>query len=157
MTGTKLTLATVSDIIPAGCAVILEGEANVTYVFEPTDEEGTAPTNLLRGFDEDHLTTGEYAGDSYLFYALSAKNGVVGFYWMNEDGLPFTSEAHKAYLAIPQESTSGAANFLSFDVADGIQNVTVANRAGAAYNLGGQRVDDNYKGIVIVDGVKIMR
>ena len=157
VTGTKLTLATVSDIIPAGCAVILEGEANVTYVFEPTDEEGTAPTNLLRGFDEDHLTTGEYAGDSYLFYALSAKNGVVGFYWMNEDGLPFTSEAHKAYLAIPQESTTGAANFLSFDVADGIQNVTVTNRAGAAYNLGGQRVDDNYKGIVIVDGVKVMR
>ena len=40
--------------------------------------------------------------------------------------------------------------------ADGIANVeTVAAKSGAAYNLAGQRVNANAKGIVIMGGKKI--
>jgi len=36
-------------------------------------------------------------------------------------------------------------------------NTDDANVNGASYNISGQRVDDNYKGITIVNGKKMMK
>ena len=42
------------------------------------------------------------------------------------------------------------------DVVTGIKSLNTAEKNGALYNLAGQKVDKNYKGIVIVNGKKMM-
>lgn len=53
-------------------------------------------------------------------------------------------------------------NFYAFTFTPGTTGIssTVENQKandGATYNLAGQRVDKNYKGIVISDGKKVIR
>lgn len=141
-----------AGIVPAGYAVILEGEPG-EYTFEPTSEEGIFVENMLRGFDVPHLTEG---GDIY--YKLAVKNDKVGFYWGEENGEAFESEAHKAYLAVPADQYNGV-NFFTFDSTTSIYNMQAAgeNTDHAIYNLSGQRVSDSYKGVVIINGKKVLR
>ncbi len=157
--GNTLTLISIPDIIPAGCAVIIRGPQG-TYDMVATSEEGAAVENMLRGFDVPHLTEG---GDIY--YKLTVKNGKVGFYWGEEHGEAFENAAHKAYLALPADEYNGV-NFFTFDNdngnATGIDNATGSietntQEADRVYNLSGQRVNDSYKGITIVNGKKVMR
>ena len=147
-----VNLMPLAGIIPAEYAVILEGEPG-EYTFEPTSEEGIFVENMLRGFDVPHLTEG---GDIY--YKLAVKNDKVGFYWGEENGEAFESEAHKAYLAVPADQYNGV-NFFTFDSTTSIYNMQAAgeNTDHAIYNLSGQRVNDSYKGVVIVNGKKVMR
>ena len=56
----------------------------------------------------------------------------------------------------------GAVNFYSFELSTGgetgietVKTTTVAN--GAIYNLAGQKVSEGYKGVVIQNGVKMLR
>ncbi|MBR6973413.1 MAG: carboxypeptidase regulatory-like domain-containing protein, partial [Bacteroidaceae bacterium] len=157
--GNNLTLISIPGIIPAGCGVIIKGPQG-TYDMEATSEEGVAVENLLLGFDVPHLTEG---GDIY--YKLTVKNGKVGFYWGEENGGAFENAAHKAYLALPADQYNGV-NFFTFDNdngnATGIDNATGSietdtQEADRVYNLSGQRVNDSYKGVVIVNGKKVMR
>ena len=153
--GKKLNQVEIDGIIPADCAVILEGETG-QYTLEPTADLGAAPTNLLRGFDEETLTTGEDPVATYKFYALSAKDGVAGFYWLADNGGAFLCGANKAYLAVPVE-TAGANSAFILDTTDGIDSIVTATTDAPAYNLAGQRVSDNYKGVVIMGGKKVMK
>ena len=153
--GAKLSLRPLDGIIPAECAVILKG-AQGTYDFLPTEEEVDAVgDNLLRGFDDTHLTEG---GDIY--YKLTVMNGKVGFYWGEENGEAFESGPHKAYIALPFDQYNEV-KFFTFDIdnATGIDNIETATREadGAVYNLSGQRVSDSYKGVVIINGKKVLR
>ena len=152
----KLSQVELNGIIPADCAVILEGTPG-DYTLEPTDDAGTAPNNLLRGSDTAGLTTGEDEGVTYKFYALSAKNDVVGFYWMADGGAAFTNGAHKAYLAIPATDSNASNSAFILDGTDGIESIAAPTTNGPAYNLAGQRVGENYKGVVIVNGKKVMK
>ena len=147
-----VNLMPLAGIVPAGYAVILEGEPG-EYTFEPTAEEGAAVENMLRGFDVPHLTEG---GDIY--YKLAVKNDKVGFYWGEENGDAFESEAHKAYLAVPADQYNGV-NFFTFDSTTSIYNMQAAGEHTdhAIYNLSGQRVSDSYKGVVIINGKKVLR
>ena len=156
ISGRTITLIPVSDIIPAGCAVILEGEQG-EYTFVQTSEEGAAVENLLRGTDETEMITPEDDQD-YKYYKLSVKNNVVGFYFGANNGAAFENEAHKAYLAVPVSQANGV-NCFTFDNASGIDNIqTTSQQTGkAVYNLSGQRVNDSYKGVVIVNGKKVLR
>ena len=152
----KLSQVELNGIIPADCAVILEGTPG-DYTLEPTDDAGAAPNNLLRGSDTAGLTTGEDEGVTYKFYALSAKNDVVGFYWMADGGAAFTNGAHKAYLAIPATDSNANNSAFILDGTDGIESIATPTTNGPAYNLAGQRVGENYKGVVIVNGKKVMK
>ena len=151
--GKTITLIPVSDIIPAGCAVILEGEQG-EYTFVQTSEEGTAVENMLRGTDEKEMITPEEQECKY--YKLSVKNNVVGFYFGADYGAIFENEAHKAYLAVPVLQSNGV-NCFTFDNSTGIDNIRVNEEAGRTYNLSGQRVNDSYKGVVIVNGKKVLK
>lgn len=146
------------SVIPAGTAVVLEGNEGM-YTFNVTEEEGTADANnMLLGFDEPTLTVGPNETDTYLFYILSTdKNGEnVGFYFKEDGGAAFTSEAHKAYLAVPSEV---ATSFYSFDSgSDGINNVvTNVNANDDVYSLSGVRMNGKLnKGIYIKNGKKVV-
>jgi hypothetical protein len=152
--GETLSLIPVSDIIPAGCAVILKGGEG-EYTFEPTSEAGTAMENMLRGTDETKTIKPEEQECKY--YKLAVNNdGVVGFYYGADDGAIFENEAHKAYLPVPLSLSRGIRSF-TFDNASGIANIQVNKEAGRSYNLSGQRVNDSYKGVVILNGKKVLR
>ena len=149
-----------NGIIPAGTAVALNGPQG-TYDFKVVNDETVAPANnLLRGFDAPHLTEG---GDIY--YKLTVKNDIVGFYWGEENGEAFESGAHKAYLAIPAGASNAkffvlgtAGDLVSEDggFVDGINEVTASDSKKEYFNLNGTRVNSLRKGIYIVGGKKVV-
>lgn len=146
------------DAIPAGEAVVLKGEANTEYTFElTTTDVDPNPNNALMGLDEAGTTVAPADGD-YKFYMLSAKNGKVGFYYGTgcPNGEAFQTAAHKAYLAV--SVAAGAKECYIFGETTGINNIQNAEFAeGSVYNLNGQRVDKSYKGVVIVNGKKLIK
>ena len=148
-----LTLIPLSRIIPAGCAVILEGPAG-EYTFASTTEECTAGENMLRGTEDTEWITPE--DQTCKYYKLTVKNGKAGFYYGANEGGIFENQAHKAYLPVPQ---SLSAKCFFFDEATGIDNMmaTDENAGRAIYNLAGQLVNDSYKGVVIINGKKVLR
>ena len=143
------------EVIPAGMGVIFKGAAgNYSLVVSSEQGEGDA-ANLLKGSDVDALTEGEG-----LFYKLSTYQGKnVGFYWAAENGGPFVSKAHKAYLVTP--SNVNAKGFV-FDETTGIGSVSMPSTGKAkdivTYNMAGQRIVNGTlsKGIYIVNGKKVV-
>ena len=142
------------DVLPKGTAVVLEAKEG-KYIFEETSKTGeTDPHNALRGEDKKTTTSG---GEVY--YVFGKGSNGVGFYWKEANGKAFTTEAHKAYLVYTPSKTTNAKSFLGFDVALEIQDPTVREKTtfdGPIYNLAGQRVDKDYKGIIIVNGKKYL-
>ena len=142
------------DVLPKATAVVLEAKEG-KYIFEETSKAGeTDPNNTLRGSDTKTTTSG---GEVY--YVFGKGSNGVGFYWKKANGEAFTTEAHKAYLVYTPSKTTNAKSFLGFDVALEIQGPTVIEKTtfdGPIYNLAGQRVDKDYKGIIIVNGKKYL-
>ena len=142
------------DVLPKGPAVVLEAKEG-KYIFEETSKTGeTDPYNALCGSDFKTTTSG---GEVY--YVFGKGSNGVGFYWKEANGKAFTTEAHKAYLVYTPSKTTNAKSFLGFDVALEIQGPMVREKTtfdGPIYNLAGQKVDKDYKGIIIVNGKKYL-
>ena len=142
------------DVLPKGTAVVLEAKEG-KYIFEETSKIGeTDPHNALCGSDSTTITSG---GEVY--YVFGKGSNGVGFYWKEANGKAFMTEAHKAYLVYTPSKTTNAKSFLGFDVALEIQGPMVREKTtfdGPIYNLSGQRVDKDYKGIIIVNGKKYL-
>ena len=142
------------DVLPKGTAVVLEAKEG-KYIFEETSKTGeTDPHNALCGSDSTTITSG---GEVY--YVFGKGSNGVGFYWKEANGKAFTTEAHKAYLVYTPSKTTNAKSFLGFDVALEIQGPMVREKVtfdGPIYNLSGQKVDKDYKGIIIVNGKKYL-
>lgn len=142
------------DVLPKGTAVVLEAKEG-KYIFEETSKTGeTDSYNALQGSDSTTITSG---GEVY--YVFGKGSNGVGFYWKEANGKAFTTEAHKAYLVYTPSKTTNAKSFLGFDVALEIQGPMVREKTtfdGPIYNLAGQRVDKDYKGIIIVNGKKYL-
>ena len=154
---TKSKVYASGDIIPMGTGVLLQAPQG-DYVFGVTTEEGTATSaNMLRGCDEEELTTG---GDIYYKLSLNANRDPesVGFYYGAEGGAAFNNGAHKAYLALPAEQAAGA-KYVWFETT-GISGVkAVENNGKDEYTVTGVRVNkssDMPKGIYIVGGKKVV-
>ena len=138
-----------SGQVPANTPVVLYKEgADGTAINVPVIASADAVvSNDLR------VSTGT---DVPNMFVLAKKNGVVGFYkWAGTTDL----SAGKVYLL---SQTSGARDFLGFEeTTTGINAIdngqfTIDNNA-PMYNLAGQRVTKSYKGVVIVNGKKIVR
>lgn len=146
------------DIIPSGEAVVLQGTpATYTFAVAPATAVGTADaSNQLKGTDVDTQITADT--NSY-FYMLSLNSageaGSIGFYWGMPDGSAFNNKAHKAYLTIAK--TAGAKNAYLFGEATAISLPHTKSQLDAnapMYNLSGQRVNQDYRGVVIQNGKK---
>ena len=140
-------------VLPRGTAVILNAAPN-TYNFVVTNKDGVKDEdNVLRGTDHPVKTTN---GDVY--YAFTDGDQGYGFYWMNPTGAAFKNGAHKAYL--PYKNSAGAKGFVGFDTTTSINDEPHFDTTideSPIYNLSGQRVDKDYKGIVIINGKKYLR
>ena len=111
--------------------------------------------NVLKGTDDNSQTTG-----GTIYYGFSNGKKGVGFYWRQADGGAFENGAHKAYIAYTPSSTAQAKSYLVFDTATGVR-ITALQKSQMedepTYNLAGQRVGKDYKGIVIIRGKKYLR
>ena len=96
------------------------------------------------------------------FYKLayddySSKTG-LGFYWGADNGAAFTAKTNGAYLAVPKSSGSAKSGFRFDGTTTGVNTINAKTTTNdVIYNIQGQRVGANYKGLVIVNGKKMMR
>ena len=148
----NITLNNVTKV-PANKGLVLRGTANTTYTVPVLASTGASVTTDLKG-----NATSDYAVDqtNNNYYVLANVGGEEGFYeYTGTAAIP----AGKAFF----EVAAGGAKFLpiiiSEDETDGIKSVQGSRFTvnGEAYNLSGQRVGKDYKGIVIVNGKKVIR
>ena len=153
-----VTLTDVTEV-DANKGVVIQGTASQTY-YVPilSSAEANVDTDLTGNATADYsLVAGKY------YYVLSYVGGEEGFYhYTGSAAIP----AGKAFFETDDELTGGTgANYLSIIFADEENNETNSIKAiekalfmnGAVYNLAGQRVGNDYKGIVIVNGKKYLR
>ena len=143
----KVSATPFTGVVPAGEAVLVKGTAYQEYTLTP------ATTAADETFDTDLLASdGTVTADGAQHFAFGTKNGVSGFKLVNSGvAIP----AKKGYLLI---SNAGAKEFFAFEgKTTGISVVETAPAAdGNVYNMAGQRVSKNYKGLVIVGGKKYL-
>ncbi len=145
--------------VPAGTALVLKGDEG-TYTYSVSTSSAAAPSdNLLLGSSVDVVTTAADGNDGdYYYYELTDGDNGVAFYWANEDGSAFTSEAHKAWLPISKEVANVKVIKLESEGdATGITSVDAATTSDAIYTIQGVRVNNmNQRGIYIVGGKKVL-
>ena|GEM_PF-5305682 len=150
--------------VPAGVGVYVEGAAGAEYTIPTTATATAIGTNMLVGVTSD-TNINQVAGDNTNFIlTVNAADGDVAtpkFFKVNSEGNKVL--ANRAYLQIPTAYVNAREFFWFVDETEenettGINavNGTISNGA-AIYNLAGQKVSNDYKGIVIVNGKKIIR
>ena len=144
--GNRVILSEIQKV-PAGTGILVK--SNGAQAVVPTTE-GVTPFNGINDFIgvlED--TEVEYGTVSI----LSLVNGEEGFYKFLGTVIP----ANKAYFPAVASSSNAKLSII-FEDADGIgQIVNNGIVEGKAYNINGQRVKNNYKGVVIIDGKKYFK
>ncbi len=145
--------------VPANTGVVLKGTEGTVNVPVLTGDADDTTDNLLKPGAKTVTQTEADNGYIYAFGRKGGKGGQVGFV---KAAAGFTITAGKAYLDLSATSAKGA-DFLSFvfgdeeqGETDGIKAVTTAVENGVRYNLAGQKVGADYKGIVIVNGKKVI-
>ena len=150
VSGNKVTFTAVTDAVPAGTGLLLEGTASQTYAIPVAATASALADNLLVGCT---ASTNLTANASY--YVMVNDGGTAKFQSLEDNGA--TIPAGKAYLAAP-----AGARQLTFDFGDatGIDNELRVNSedfaTGAWYTLDGRRVANPTKGIYIVNGKKVV-
>ena len=143
----KLVLTELTDgIIPAKTAVLVSGNGGV---FEASNTGAKfSGTNDLKGTATEIETSAVTGGT---VCTLGYEDNVAAFYKYAGT----TLAANKAYLVVPAASGNAKAISIVFnDNATGVNTVAKAedNANATIYNIAGQRVTKNAKGIVIVNG-----
>ena len=142
----------VVDVVPAGVAVLLKGEAKKDYALPKAEGWSWDESSGLKMSDGNATST-----DAATLYALATKDGVTAFYPVIKGSkIP----AKRCYLEV--KSTSSNAAFYSlgtnFGETTGISSVEnkVEKADAPVYNLAGQLVGKDYKGLVIKNGKKFV-
>lgn len=147
----KLTYNKIDGVVPANTAVLLKGEAK-EYTLAVS---GGAATNV----DTDlKVANGEKKGDGNIYCLANKASNGVGFYQVSSS---VTIPANKAYLEIATPTTTPA-KYYSIGIGGnttGIQTIQQngVKADGIMYSLSGQKVGENYKGIVICNGKKMIK
>lgn len=144
---TKVSYTECTGVVPAGKAVLVKGEANNEYTLTPATEDADAT------FDTDlQISDGNVTADGTTFFAFGTKNNVSGFKIV-KSGVVIPEK--KGYLVVA--NASAAKDFFAFDDStNGIDDPTIeiGEEEVPLFNLAGQRVGKDYKGIVVKNGKK---
>ena len=148
-TSNKLAFNKINGVVAANTAVIVKGAAG-DYTLAKAITAATITETGLNASD------GSVKGAENI-YCLANKSEGLGFYQVSSS---VTIPANKAYLEIP--ASAGARTFYSMEFGGGTTgiNTILANGAkanSAIYSLSGQQVSKAYKGIVIVNGKKMIQ
>lgn len=144
------------DVVPANTGVMVAVDVAGDNTVSLSNETGTSvlgAENMLKA------SSVAMAGEN-LFYRLTMHNGTdLGFYWGAADGAAFSIDANKAYLAVPKTAGARIAGFKLFEnegEATAIEGVKTIDMDAPVFNLNGQRVNGNAKGLLIKNGKKFM-
>lgn len=144
----KKIVLTPVGAVPANTPVVLKGNEGL-HAF-PTAEGTTddVADNELKVATEDMTCTGN-------MWILVKKSNGVGF---SPAKAGSTLKKGKCYIEI-DASSAASAKFVGLDETTGIRHITASeiSLGDKAYNLAGQRVGTDYKGVVIVGGKKVVR
>lgn len=147
----KVSYNRFEGVVPAGKAVLVQGTASTSYELTPAEDAADATfTTDLKASD------GTVTAADNKIYAFGTLNGKSGFKLVNNG---ITIPAKKGYLKLTG-TTAAKPTFFAFDgIGTGISHIEAdaAFQNAAIYNLAGQRVDKSYKGVVIVNGKKMLR
>lgn len=142
ISGDRIVTTQVTDAVPAGTGLILQGSPNTIYKLPFAADADAIAGNVLEPTNGSAITG----------YVLGKVGGNVGFYKVTNKEVV----AGKAYIP----ATFGSARAFSIDFlgndVTGIEETlqSTATPQAATYNLMGQRVAANQKGLVIVNGKK---
>lgn len=153
----KLGYTTLSNVIPAGAAVVLTGDV-ATYTFNAAETEvETITGNMLFGYATTTAKDAVASQHPGSVYALANKTTGVGFY--NYVGGNY--RAGKAYLEVPASSARSFYSIFDEDNAEtGINTIETEETAPAdatVYDLSGRRVQSAKSGLYIVNGQKVIK
>ena len=158
---TEVTMTKTTAKIAAGTGIMIKGNAGETFTISTTTDAATLEAdNQLVGLPNG----GTVAANAYNFVFAWETGDVstAGFYYV--DIAAPTLPAGKAYLN--SEGVNGAKLSIVIDdtpsqeETDGIrsiENSELRMENSNYYNLSGQKVGADYKGIVIVNGKKVIR
>ena len=136
--------------------VFVKGAANTEYTLDVVDDEVTKEaTNLIKPILL--ASAGHTVENTETIYALATKAEKCGLYRVQ----PGVTVKGKAYLDATGKSITKAPMF--YELGDGaatgiveVRAATVQNQTNTCYNVLGQRVAKNVKGIVLVNGKKML-
>ena len=159
LSGNNLILTEITDgFIAAKSAVILKAEEAGSYTFTYNDSNEAFSAkyedNDLLGVPVDTPIADLYATGTVLTLGRN-EEGVLGFRNPYETYV----SAHKAYIDYVPTSSASFVQIL-FGEATGIEAIqSVKNQTadGAMFNIMGQRVDANAKGLILMNGKKVIR
>lgn len=154
-----ITLTKIDDA-PANTPVVVNAPAGSYTMIKAPSADTDVSANKLKSSDGSivgNYVDAEHVGD---YYVLGMTGGQVGFGPL-ANGV--TLAAGKAY--IPATDFATGKEFYPFVIDDASDETTTINAVDAAgmdddtpvYNLAGQKVGKDYKGVVIVNGKKVIR
>lgn len=148
---TDINLNTVENL-EAGHAYIFKATSNkLTATYTGSYTDATQANGMMGNLSSAPLTVSE---GNYVVNGNKLREVVSG-------GSGVTIGQYKAYINLEgvDVSSARAANFIGFDddVVTSIENVESGISKNTVYNLHGQRVSDSHKGLLIVNGKKILR
>ena len=155
--GSSVTLEDVTGIVPAETGLLLKGAAN-TYYIPVSTAAATADVTGNKLQSTAKAAHNIAAGEVDRAFVFGSLNEVVGFYKAAAGKTIGVGKSYLLFDAAPAKDVE----FLSFVFGDeesettAIKAVTTAVENGVRYNLAGQKVDAAYKGIVIVNGKKML-
>jgi hypothetical protein len=140
--------------VPAETGLVVEG-AEGTYKIPVAvgSQFDDFTGNLLQSTATAAFTVPDDGNAYYgLFYSFATER--VGF---QKKSAGFTFGQGKSYLLLPESMAEANINEIFCDETTTIQGVVNDTWTDdKAYNLNGQRVDKNYKGIIIMNGKKVV-
>ena len=146
--GKELEYNTVNKV-PASTGLLLNGDEG-TYDVPVIDSAPALVSETATVISAEDAATGKY-------YAFGRIGENVGFVKMAATG--YTVSAGKSYLLLTAALAAKGFDFIDLpgSETDGINKVNTLVETGVRYNLAGQRVGNDYKGIVVVNGKKYLR
>ena len=160
-TASTVTLTEITDVIPANTGVVVNAsEGTYDFTAAATTPDALAHTNLFEGVT---AATNLTAGDNYVLAGSENSKANPLFKVYGSTGT-IELAAYKAYLPktnVPNAGNAKTINFIFEGQTTGIKTLdnftnSPFDNDAPMYNLAGQRVGKNYKGVVIQNGKKFI-
>ena len=158
--GNKLVLTEITDgYIKAGNAVLIQATAAGTYTFveNTSAEAGTYVGNALKGVLVNTPVSDIETLGTVLTLGKDSE-GQVGFR-LPKDNYVSANKAYIDYVNPAPAAPAFVRILLAGEVTgiEGVQSVQQKATTNAIYNMMGQRVDANAKGLILMNGKKVIR
>jgi len=147
----RVTLSPITNGVPAGQGVILNGTAGETVKLTPA-----ATTDALTGNKLVAVKSGAAIPAStgtQFNYVFAYQNDDLGFFKLTNS---VNATADMAYLQTSEDISNAKVVFGFDEEATGIESIENTKADNAIYNLNGVRVDNPTKGIFIQNGKKVI-